>query len=234
VSPSKPAIHSGKGVLWATAKSSTTWSQVLEGEAGTMHIRYYRYVHACASMSTSSGVRTTAGREAGAEHLRPAGNLDAAAERSWKTAAEGLGPTGGLEAAAEYVMGSAAEEVTTLQEGSESSAAAGSGAGFGAGASSDAAGATSDGAGATSEATEIAAALDATSEASLSALERDASFSASASASSFSMKIVPSTSTAFTPTGKLAGFALSSSGPILGYTRFVGCIEVFRLHCVFG
>jgi hypothetical protein len=198
VSPSKPAIHSGKGVLWATAKSSTTWSQVLEGEAGTMHIRYYRYVHACASMSTSSGVRTTAGREAGAEHLRPAGNLDAAAERSWKTAAEGLGPTGGLEAAAEYVMGSAAEEVTTLQEGSESSAAAGLGAGFGAGASSDAAGATSDGAGATSEATEIAAALDATSEASLSALERDASFSASASASSFSMKIVPSTSTAFT------------------------------------
>ena len=97
---------------------------------------------------TSSGARTAAGWEAGAERLRPAGNL----ARSWKVAAEGLGPTGGFEAAAEYEM---AEEVATLQEGSESSAAAGSGAGFGAGASSDAAGATSDGAGATSEATEI-------------------------------------------------------------------------------
>ena len=27
-SPSMPAMHSGKGVLWATAKSSTTWSWV--------------------------------------------------------------------------------------------------------------------------------------------------------------------------------------------------------------
>ena len=58
--------------------------------------------------------------------MRPAENLEDAAERSWKVAAEGLGPTGGLEAAAEYEM---AEEVATLQEGSESSAAAGSEAG---------------------------------------------------------------------------------------------------------
>ena len=128
-----------------------------------------RCVHA--HMFTSSGVRTTAGWEAGAERLSPAGNLEDAAERSWKAATEGLRPTAGLEAAAEYVMESAAEEVTTLQEGSESSAAAGLGAGFGAGASSDAAGATSDGAGATSEATEIAAALDATSDMLPSVLE---------------------------------------------------------------
>ena len=80
---------------------------------------------------TSSGARTAAGWEAGAERLRPAGNL----ARSWKVAAEGLGPTGGFEAAAEYEM---AEEVATLQEGSESSAAAGSGIGFGVGATSDA------------------------------------------------------------------------------------------------
>ena len=93
-------------------------------------------------MFTSSVVRTTAGWEAGAERLNPAGNLEDAAERSWQAATEGLGPTAGLEAAAEYVMGSAAEEVTTLQEGSESSAAAGSGVGFGAGATSDATGAT--------------------------------------------------------------------------------------------
>ena len=90
---------------------------------------------------TSSGARTTAGWEAGAERLRPAENLEDAAERSWKTAAEGLGPTGGLEAAAEYEM---AEEVATLQEGSESSAATGSGVGFGAGATSDATVATSE------------------------------------------------------------------------------------------
>jgi len=49
--------------------------------------------------------------------------------------------TGGLEAAAEYKI---AEEVATLQEGSESSAATGSGVGFGAGATSDATVATSD------------------------------------------------------------------------------------------
>ena len=67
---------------------------------------------------TWSGARTTAGWEAGAERLRPAGNL----ARSWKAATEGLGPTGGFEAAAEYEM---AEEVATLQEGSESSATAG-------------------------------------------------------------------------------------------------------------
>ena len=54
--------------------------------------------------------------------------------------------TGGLEAAAEYEM---AEEVATLQEGSELSAAAGSGVGFGVGATSAA---TSDATGATSEA----------------------------------------------------------------------------------
>ena len=84
---------------------------------------------------TSSGARTAAGWEAGAERLRPAGNL----ARSWKVAAEGLGPTGGFEAAAEYEM---AEEGATLQEGSESSAAAGSGVGFGVGATSDATGAT--------------------------------------------------------------------------------------------
>jgi hypothetical protein len=97
-------------------------------------------------MFTSSGARTTAGWEAGAERLRPDENLEDAAERIWKVAAEGLGMTGGLEAAAEYKI---AEEVATLQEGSESSAAAGSGVGFGAGAtsaatSSDATGATSD------------------------------------------------------------------------------------------
>jgi hypothetical protein len=107
-------------------------------------------------MFTSSGVRTTAGWEAGAERLSPAGNLEDAAERSWKAATEGLGPTAGLEAAAEYVMGSAAEEVTTLQEGSESSAAAGLGVGFGASATSDAAGATSDATSATSEASSSA------------------------------------------------------------------------------
>ena len=127
-------------------------------------------------MFTSSGVRTTAGWEAGAERLSPAGNLEDAAERSWKAATEGLGPTGGLEAAAEYVMGSAAEEVTLLQEGSESSAAASLGVGFCASATSDAAGATS--------------------EASSSAFEQSAS--AAASAASFSMKRVPSTSTALT------------------------------------
>ena len=89
--------------------------------------------------------------------MSPAGNLEDAAERSWKAATEGLGPTAGLEAAAEYVMGSAAEEVTTLQEGSESSAAAGLGVGFGASAStSDAAGATSDATSATSEASSSA------------------------------------------------------------------------------
>ena len=56
-------------------------------------------------MFTSSGARTTAGSEVGAERLRPAENLEDAAERSWKAAAEGLGPTGGLDAAAEYEMG---------------------------------------------------------------------------------------------------------------------------------
>ena len=56
-------------------------------------------------MFTSSGAWTTAGWEAGAERLRPAENLEDAAERSWKAAAEGLGPTGGLDAAAEYEMG---------------------------------------------------------------------------------------------------------------------------------
>ena len=71
--------------------------------------------------------------------MRPAENLEDAAERIWKVAAEGLGMTGGLEAAAEYKI---AEEVATLQEGSELSAAAGSGVGFGAGATSDATGAT--------------------------------------------------------------------------------------------
>jgi hypothetical protein len=94
-------------------------------------IRYYcayRYVHV--DIFTWSGARTTAGWEAGAERLRPAGNL----ARSWKAATEGLGPTGGFEAAAEYEM---AEEVATLQEGSELSAAAGSGVGFGAVATSD-------------------------------------------------------------------------------------------------
>ena len=70
--------------------------------------------------------------------MRPAENLE---ERIWKVAAEGLGMTGGLEAAAEYKI---AEEVATLQEGSELSAAAGSGVGFGAGATSDATVATSD------------------------------------------------------------------------------------------
>jgi hypothetical protein len=90
-------------------------------------------------MFTSSGARTTAGWEAGAERLRPAENLE---ERIWKVAAEGLGMTGGLEAAAEYKI---AEEVATLQEGSElSAAAAGSGVGFSAGATSDATGANSD------------------------------------------------------------------------------------------
>ena len=73
--------------------------------------------------------------------MRPAENLEDAAERSWKVAAEGLGMTGGLEAAAEYKI---AEEVATLQEGSELSAAAGSGVDFGAGATSDATVATSD------------------------------------------------------------------------------------------
>jgi hypothetical protein len=92
-------------------------------------------------MFTSSGARTTAGWEAWAERLRPDENLEDAAERIWKVAAEGLGMTGGLEAAAEYKI---AEEVATLQEGSELSAAAGSGVGFGAGATSDATVATSD------------------------------------------------------------------------------------------
>ena len=123
----------------------------------------------CMRMFTSSGVRTTAGWEAGAERLSPAGNLEDVAERGWKAATEVLGPTAGLEAAAEYVMGSAAEEVTTLQEGSESSASAGLGIGFGASATSDTAGATSDAAGATSDAT------SATSEASSSAFKQSAS-----------------------------------------------------------
>jgi hypothetical protein len=102
-----------------------------------------------------------------------------------------------LEAAAEYVMESAAEEVTTLQEGSESSAAAGLGVGFDASATSDAAGATSDAAGATSDAAGATSnAAGAISEASSSAFERSAS--AAASAASFSMKRVPSTSTALT------------------------------------
>jgi hypothetical protein len=118
-------MHSGKGVLWATAKSSTSWSDRVEGEAGTMHISnllHCAYIYVHGQIYTSSGARTTAGWEAGAERLRPAENLEDAAERSWKTAAEGLDPTGGLEAAAEYEM---AEEVATLQEGSESSATAG-------------------------------------------------------------------------------------------------------------
>ena len=121
----------------------------------------------CMRMFTSSGVRTTAGWEAGAERLRPAGNL----ARSWKAAAEGLDPTGGFEAAAEYEM---AEEVATLQEGSESSAAAGVGA----------------------AAAEFSGALVATvtSEASSSAFER----AALASTSLFWMKKVPSTSTTLT------------------------------------
>ena len=119
----------------------------------------------CMRMFTSSGVRTTAGW-AGAERLSPAGNLEDVAERGWKAATEVLGPTAGLEAAAEYVMGSAAEEVTTLQEGSESSAAAGLGIGFGASATSDTAGATSDAAGATSDAAGATSdAASATSEA---------------------------------------------------------------------
>ena len=67
-----------------------------------MHVHvHYDVQH----MFTSSGACTTAGWEAGAERLRPAENLEDAAERSWKAAAEGLGPTGGFDAAAEYEMG---------------------------------------------------------------------------------------------------------------------------------
>ena len=67
-----------------------------------MHVHvHYDVQH----MFTSSGACTTAGWEAGAERLRPAENLEDAAERSWKAAAEGLGPTGGLDAAAAYEMG---------------------------------------------------------------------------------------------------------------------------------
>ena len=69
-----------------------------------MHMRIM-FVHDVQHMFTSSGACTTAGWEAGAERLRPAENLEDAAERSWKAAAEGLGPTGGFDAAAEYEMG---------------------------------------------------------------------------------------------------------------------------------
>ena len=62
-------------------------------------------MHMHMHMFTSSGAWTTAGWEAGAERLRPAENLEDAAESGWKAAAEGLGPTGGLDAAAEYGMG---------------------------------------------------------------------------------------------------------------------------------
>ena len=125
---------------------------------------------------TSSGASTTAGWEAGGERSRPAENLGGATGRGLKPAAEGLGRTAGLAAAAAYELRwvARAEEVPALQEGSESSAAAGVGA----------------------AAAEFSGALVATvtSEASSSAFER----AALASASSFWTKKVPSTSTTLT------------------------------------
>ena len=122
---------------------------------------------------TSSGASTTTGWEAGGERSRPAENLGGATGRGLKPAAEGLGRTAGLAAAAAYELRwvARAEEVPALQEGSESSAAAGVGA----------------------AAAEFSGALVATvtSEASSSAFER----AALASASSFWTKKVPSTST---------------------------------------
>ena len=106
-------------------------------------------------MLTSSGAATTAGWEAGGERLRPAENLGAATARGSKPA---VSPTGDLAAAAAYEMRrvARAEEVPTLQEGSESRAAvaaAGSG--------------TPAGAAASGAAAAVAAALDiATSDAS--------------------------------------------------------------------
>jgi len=124
---------------------------------------------------TSSGAATTAGWEAGGERSRPAENLGGAAGRGLKPAAEGLGRTAGLAAAAAYELRwFARTEVPALQEGSESSAAAGVGA----------------------AAAEFSGALVATvtSEASSSAFEQ----AALASASSFWTKKVPPTSTALT------------------------------------
>ena len=54
-------------------------------------------------MLTSSGAGTTAGLEAGVEHLGPAETLEGATARGSKPAAEGLGPTD-LEATAAYEM----------------------------------------------------------------------------------------------------------------------------------
>ena len=46
LSPSMPAMHSGKGVLWATAKSSTTWlGVVFEGlETQVNKLRFWLIV----------------------------------------------------------------------------------------------------------------------------------------------------------------------------------------------
>ena len=115
MSPSTPVMHSGKGVLCATAKSSTTWlGVVFEGletkvNKRDVHVALHLQVFTCMPsimhMLTSSGAGTTAGWEAGVERLRPAENLlGAATGRGSKPAAEGFGPTGDLEATAAYEM----------------------------------------------------------------------------------------------------------------------------------
>ena len=110
MSPSTPVMHSGKGVLCATAKSSTTWLGVVFEGLETqplpvaLHLQRFTCMPIIMHMRTSGGAGTTAGWEAGVERLGPAENLGGATARGSKPAAEGFGPTGDLEATAAYEM----------------------------------------------------------------------------------------------------------------------------------